>query len=53
MDISIDMYYRLICSLFDHDNNDFISAGVFDKIIQIFITGFMVRLLILSVIGMR
>jgi hypothetical protein len=50
MDVSIDIYYRFICSLFDHDNNNFISAGVFDKLVQIFITGFMVRLLIVRLL---
>jgi hypothetical protein len=39
MNISIDVYFRLICSLFDRDNHGFVIAGEFDELVQIFIMG--------------
>jgi hypothetical protein len=39
MNISLDIYFRMICSLFNSDDHGFVDAGEYDKLVQIFIMG--------------
>jgi hypothetical protein len=54
MNISIDVYFRLICCLFNRDEHGFLTLGEYDKLVQIFMMGItylsIIRLLLYHVV---